>query len=141
MSYLVRAFHLAYALKMFWKEKEVHHTRMQPRLLEADSSRKPTSPCNKWFRVGERPSCDDGLKPFGVAHGIGRREVVGDHHSAKILLEGLGDGRHVWVKLCTPAGLNPFEKPCPRLWTTWRQMLDHRQLEPNCKSANLRVRL
>jgi hypothetical protein len=59
---------------------------MQPRLLEADSSGKPTSPCNKRFCVGERPSCDGGLKPFGVAHGIGRHEVkvVGDHHSASI---------------------------------------------------------
>jgi hypothetical protein len=143
MSYLVWAFHLAYALKMFWKEKEVHHTGMQPRLLEADSSRKPTSPCNKRFRVGERPSCDGGLKPFGVAHGIGRREVkvVGGHHPAKTPCKGPGDGHHVWVKFCTPARLNLFEKPCPRLWTTWRQMLDHRQLEPNCKSANLRVRL
>jgi hypothetical protein len=75
-------------------------------------------------------SRDGRLKPFGVAHGIGRREVkvVGDHPSAKILPEGPGDGRHVWVKLYTPAGLNLFEKPCPRLWTTWRQMLDHREL-------------
>jgi hypothetical protein len=47
---------------------------------------KPTLPCNKRFRVGERPSCDGGLKPFGVAHGIGRHEVkvVGDHHSASV---------------------------------------------------------
>jgi hypothetical protein len=31
-------------------------------------------------------SRDDGLKPFGVAHGIGRREVkvVGDHHFASV---------------------------------------------------------
>jgi hypothetical protein len=39
MSYLVWAFHLAYVLKMFWKgmeEKEVHRTRMQPGLAEAD---------------------------------------------------------------------------------------------------------
>jgi hypothetical protein len=88
-------------------------------------------------------SRDGGLKPFGVAHGIGRREVkvVGGHHPAKTPCKGPGDGRHVWVKLCTPAGLNLFEKPCPRLWTTWRQMLDHRQLEPNLKSANLIVRL
>jgi hypothetical protein len=59
---------------------------MQPRLLEADSSGKPTSPCNKQFRVGERPSYDGGLKPFGVAHGIGRCEVkvVGDHRSASV---------------------------------------------------------
>ena len=28
-------------------------------------------------------------------------------------------GWYVWVKLYTPAGLNLFEKPCPRLWTTW----------------------
>ena len=25
-----------------------------------------------------------------------------------------GDGRYVWVKLYTPAGINLFEKPCPR---------------------------
>jgi hypothetical protein len=116
----------------------VHHTGMQPRLLEADSSGKPTSPCNKRFRVGEWPSCDGGLKPFGVAHGIGRRKVkvVGGHHPAKTPCKGLGDGRRVWVKLCTPPGLNLFEKPCPRLWTTWRQMLDHRQHERYRKSAN-----
>src|SRR3954463_5828073 len=29
-------------------------------------------------------------------------------------------GWYVWVKLYTPAGLNLFEKPCPRLWTTWK---------------------
>jgi hypothetical protein len=110
MSYLVRAFHLAYALKMFWKVKEVHHTGMQQRLLEADSTGKPTSSCNKRFHVGERPSCDGGLKPFGVAHGIGQCEVkvVGGHHPAKTPCKGPGDGRHVWVKLCTPAMLNLF---------------------------------
>jgi hypothetical protein len=114
-----------------------------PRLIEVDSSGKLILIHNKRFHVGERPSCDGGLRPFGVAHGIGRRKVkvVGDHHPAKILREGPGDGRHVWAKLCTPAGLNLFEKPCPRLWTTWRHMLDHRQLEPNLKSANLRVTL
>jgi hypothetical protein len=75
-------------------------------------------------------SRDGGLKPFSVAHGIGRckLKVVGGHHPAKILPEGPGDGRHVWVKLCTPAGLNLFKKLCPWLWTTWRQMLDHREL-------------
>jgi hypothetical protein len=121
----------------------VHHIGMQPRLLEADSSGKPTSPCNKRFRVREQPSCDGGLKPFGVAHGIGRREVkvVGGHHPAKTPCKGPGDGHHMWVKLCTPAGLNLFEKPCPQLWTTLRQMLDHRPQELNRKSANLRVRL
>ena len=36
-------------------------------------------------------------------------------------------GWHVWVKLCTPAGINLIEKPCPQLWTTWEQTLDHRQ--------------
>jgi hypothetical protein len=88
-------------------------------------------------------SCNGGLKPFGVAHGIGRHKVkvVGDHHSAKTPCKGPGDGRHVWVKWCSPAGLNLFEKPCSRLRTTWRQILDHRQHEPNHKSANLRVRL
>jgi len=69
----------------------------------------------------EQLSSDCGLKPFGVAHGVGRREVkvVGDHTSASAPSEGHqvanGDGRHVWVKLCTPAGLNLFEKPCSRL--------------------------
>ena len=56
-----------------------------------------------------------------MAHGVGRREVkvVDDHHSGSAPSEGHqvpnGDGRHVWVKLCTPAGLNLFEKPCSRL--------------------------
>jgi hypothetical protein len=39
-----------------------------------------------------------------------------------------GDSHHVWVKLYTPVGLNLFEKSCPWLWTTWRQMPDHKEL-------------
>jgi hypothetical protein len=39
-----------------------------------------------------------------------------------------GDDHHMWVKLYTPVGLNLFKKPCPQLWTTWRRMLDHREL-------------
>jgi hypothetical protein len=73
MSYLVQAFHLAYASEMFgtsWKREEVHHIGMQPRLIEADSSGKPTSPCNERFYVGEWLSCNGRLEPFGVAHGI-----------------------------------------------------------------------
>jgi hypothetical protein len=64
----------------------VHHIGTWPRLIEVDSSGKPTSTHNKRFHVGERSSCDGGLRPFGVAHGIGRREVkvVGDHHSANV---------------------------------------------------------
>jgi hypothetical protein len=89
MSYLVQLSIWHTHWKCFgkrWKREEVHHTGMHPRFLEADSSGKPTSPCNKRFCVGERPSCDGGLKPFGVAHGIGRRKikVVGDHHSASV---------------------------------------------------------
>jgi hypothetical protein len=59
---------------------------MQPRLLEVDSSGKPTSPCNERFRVQERPISRWRLEPFGVAHGIGRCEVkvVGDHYSASV---------------------------------------------------------
>ena len=78
----------------------------------------------KRCHFGERPARDSGLKPFGVAHGIGRREVkvVGDHTSASAPKEGrhvaYKDDRHVWTKLYTPAGINLFEKPCPRLWTT-----------------------
>jgi hypothetical protein len=55
--------------------------------------------CLRWIPLVNQPrhatngsasengrSRDGGLKPFGVAHGIGRREVkvVGDHHSASI---------------------------------------------------------
>jgi hypothetical protein len=85
---------------------------------------------NKRFRVGERPSFDGGLRPFDVTHGIGQHEVkvVGDHHSAKNPYKGPGDSHHVWVKLCTPIGLNLFKKPCPRLRMTWRRMPDHREL-------------
>jgi hypothetical protein len=108
-----------------------------------DSSGKPILTHNKRFHIGERLFCNGGLRPFGVAHGIGRCKVkvVGDHHLAKILREGPGDDHHMWAKLYTPAGLNLFEKPCPWLWMTWRQILDHRQHELNRKSANLRVRL
>ena len=82
---------------------------------------KATAAHNERFRVGEQTSYDCGLRSFGVAHGVGRHEVkvVGDHHSASAPNEGHqvanGDGRHVWIKLCTPAGLNLFEKPCSRL--------------------------
>jgi hypothetical protein len=80
------AFHLAFTwvCKMF--TKRCIHTGTQPRLLEVDSSDKPISPWNKRFRIGEWSSFDGGLRPFGVAHGIGRCElkVVGDHHSASV---------------------------------------------------------
>ena len=36
----------------------------------------------------------------------------------------------------TPAGLNLFEKPCPRLWTTWNLRLVHRKHQLN---LNLRL--
>jgi hypothetical protein len=66
--------------------EEVHHIGMWPRLIEVDSSGKPTSTHNEWFRVGERPISQWRLEPFGVAHGIGRCEVkvVGDHHSTSV---------------------------------------------------------
>jgi hypothetical protein len=85
MSYLVRAIHLAYACVCKTFAKRCIHIGTQPRLLEMDSSDKPISPCNKWFRVGERPSFNGGLRTFGVAHGIGRHKVkvVGYHHSTK----------------------------------------------------------
>ena len=82
---------------------------------------KATSPHNERFRVGVQLSSDCGLRPFGVAHGVGRRElkILGDHHSAIAPSEGHqvanGDGRHLCVKLYTPAVLNLFEKPCSRL--------------------------
>jgi hypothetical protein len=116
MSFLVRAFHLAYACLYKTFAKRCIHTGTWPRLLEVDSSDKLISTHNKRFRIGEQSSFDGGLRPFGVAHAIGRREVkvVGDHHSAKILREGPRDGRHVWVKLCTPTGLNLLKNPCPQ---------------------------
>ena len=42
---------------------------------------KATAAHNERFRVGERLSYGCGLRPFGVAHGVGRREVkvVGGH--------------------------------------------------------------
>jgi hypothetical protein len=132
MSYLVRAFHLAYASKMFWNEmvEEVHTYRMWSgwRVLGCIKLDPLHTTNGSASKNGQ--SRDGRLKPFSVAHGIGRRKVkvVGGHYPTKILPEGPGDSRHVWVKLCTPAGLNLFKKPCPQLWTTWRQMLDHREL-------------
>jgi hypothetical protein len=72
--------------RKWWKREEVHHIGTWPRLLEVDSSSKPTSTHNERFRIWERPISQWRLKPFGVAHGIGRREVkvVGDHHSASV---------------------------------------------------------
>jgi hypothetical protein len=56
------------------------HTRGQG-CLRLKSSGKATPAHNERFRVGVRPSSDCGLRPFGVAHGVGRREVkvVGGH--------------------------------------------------------------
>jgi hypothetical protein len=102
---------------------------------------------NEWFRIRERPISRWLTKTFWC--GSWNRSTWGKGCRRSPLRQRLtewryvanGDDRHVWVKLCTPAGLNLFKKPCPQLWTTWRQILDHRQLEPNLKSANLRVRL
>ena len=105
----------------FEEEEEVHHTGTWLGLPEADPLVKQPLHTTNGSTSEKRPSYDGGLRPFGVAHGIGRREVkvVGDHHSGSAPREGHqvpnGDGRHVWVKLCTPAGLNLFEKPCSRL--------------------------
>jgi hypothetical protein len=66
--------------------KRCIHTGTWPRLLEVDSSDKPTSTHNEQFRIRERPTSRWRLEPFGVAHGIGQRKVkvVGDHHSASV---------------------------------------------------------
>jgi hypothetical protein len=58
---------------------------------------------------------DGGLKPFGVAHGIGRREVkvVGDHHSASV---SRNDVMWLWrwssrvVKVVHPCRVKSFRK-------------------------------
>ena len=90
------------------------HTYTWPGLTGVKVLDKATSTHNERFRVGVRPSSDCGFRPFGVAHGIGRCEVkvVGDHTSASAPSEGHqvanGDGRHLWVKLYTPAVLNLF---------------------------------
>jgi hypothetical protein len=44
-------------------------------------------------------------------------------------------------KVVHPCRVNLFEKPCSRLRTTWRQILDHRQIKLALKSVRLRVRL
>jgi hypothetical protein len=119
MSYLVPAFHLAYASEMFgasWKREEVNHIGMQPRLLEADSSGKQTSPCNERFRVWEWPISRWRLEPSSVAHGIARREVkvVGDHHSASV---SRNDVMWLWRwssrvgKVVHPCRVKSFRKP------------------------------
>ena len=89
MSYLVRVFHSTYAPAWIWffeeeEEEEVHPYRDVAAVDWGVCLDKATSAHNERFRVGVRPSSDCGLRPFGVAHGVGRREVkvVGDHHSA-----------------------------------------------------------
>ena len=63
--------------------KRCIHTGTWPGLAEVAPSGKPTSAHNKRFRVGDWPSRDGGLRPFGAAHGIGRRKVkvAGDRSS------------------------------------------------------------
>jgi hypothetical protein len=81
---------------------------------------------NEWFRVWERPISRWLTKTFWC--GSWNRSTWGKGCRRSPLRQRLtewcyvanGDDRHVWVKLCTPAGLNLFEKPCPWLWTTWR---------------------
>jgi hypothetical protein len=56
MSYLVWDFHLAYAWVCKIFAKRCINIVTWTRLLEVDSSDKPISTHNKWFRIGERPS-------------------------------------------------------------------------------------
>jgi hypothetical protein len=76
-------------LKIFWKEIEKRRgAYIQDVAGVKDAwwhwTGSPTH--NERFRVRERPISRWRLEPFGVAHGIGRREVkvVGDHHSASV---------------------------------------------------------
>jgi hypothetical protein len=127
MSYLVRAFHSAYASKLKQDGGRGAYIQDVARVKDAWWHWTGSPAHNEWFRVQERPISGWRLEPFGVAHGIGRREVkvVGDHHSASV---SRNDVMWLWRQLSRvgkvvhPAGLNLFEKPCPRLWTTWRQM-------------------
>ena len=73
--------------------KRCIHTGTWLGLAEVAPSGKPTLTHNKRFRVGDWPSRDGGLRPFGVAHGIGRGkvEVVVDHplpaYQGSVLIE------------------------------------------------------
>jgi hypothetical protein len=66
--------------------EEVHTYRMWPgwRMLGGIELDPPHTTNGSASKNGQ--SRDGGLKPFGVAHEIGRREVkvVGDHHSASV---------------------------------------------------------
>ena len=83
MSYLVRAFHLTYAPAWIWffeEEEEVHPYRDVAAVDWGVCLDKATAAHNERFRVGERSSYGCGLRPFGVAHGVGRREEIGRAH-------------------------------------------------------------
>ena len=61
------------------------------------SSGKAAHVHNERVHVGERPSMMVGQKPFGDAHGLGRRKVkvVGDHTSANTPRKG---GKWLWIR-------------------------------------------
>ena len=114
LTNLLRSLHAWFRLSIRHKHECVKRLRsgayIQGRgqgCLRLESYGKATPAHNERFRVRVRPSSDCGLRSFGVAHGVGRREVkvVGDHHSASAPSEGHqvanGDERHVWVKLYT----------------------------------------
>ena len=62
------------------------------------------------------------LKYFWILWLLCRESLVG-------FWFGFSEVDRVCVAICAPLQGKTFWKPCPRLWTTWRPLLDHRQLE------------
>ena len=75
------------------------------------------------FRLGSRHgSVLDGWLPIQCgSEGKGHAEI-------SFAFVDCGLIERVWLLWCTPAGINLFGKPCPRLWMTWRRcwLKDHR---------------
>lgn len=115
MGYLIRVFHLTYApawIRFFKEEEEVHPYRYVAAFDWGVCLDKATSAHNERFRVGVRPSSDCGLRPFGVAHGVGRCEikVVGGHF-CRWSCRVIGGVVVTCGQNCTPpAGFESFRK-------------------------------
>ena len=70
-------------------------------------------PAKQFWPGSRRGSVLDGWLPIQCcSEGKGRIEIY-------FSFVACGLNERVWLLWCTPAGLNLFEKPCPRLWTTW----------------------
>ena len=111
MGYLIRVFHVTYACVCKTFAKRCIHTGMWPRLTGVSASRRqPLHTTDS--SASEKAILRCGLKPFGVAHGVGRREVkVVGRHFCRCPLQGYRWGWSSLVgKVVHPCRVKSFRK-------------------------------